>query len=89
MCSRNEAQDKYWEKQRATARAWQPQPKPEAPRARITLWTANGVQLSTYTCPMPDAYGNACKDLEGEAGAGYVTVAPVAGGRGYRITRMA
>lgn len=55
------------------------------PRARISLWTENGVQLSTYTCLVVDAHSNAGKDLAGSGPGCYVTVSHLDGSVWYQI----
>jgi hypothetical protein len=55
------------------------------PRARVTLWTADGVQLNTYTCPAVSALERALADVAADGGTGYATIAHLDGSFWCRV----
>lgn len=56
------------------------------PRARVRLWTSDGVELTSYTCPERMAYEDARAALREESQDVYATVTPLEGGRTVRIS---
>jgi hypothetical protein len=55
------------------------------PRARVTTWTADGVRLESYTCPVAEAHERALADVAGDGGTGYATIAHLDGSMCYRV----
>lgn len=54
-------------------------------RARVTIWTADGVRLNSYTCPVGRALESALADVAEDGGTGYATVAHLDGSVVYRV----
>lgn len=70
---------------RAMATIYREGSRSEVPRAQVTLWTADGVRLNSYTCPMVYALQRALADVAADGGTGYATIACLDGSFWCRI----